>query len=117
MTGPPRSRRFPASRARRIRLLVVDVDGTLTDGGLYYIDGEDRSAGAVRFHVRDGLGLSVHGQQACDHRRERLGRIGPDHGLRFRRQRHGTLRPGERSGPAERRPGERHRPKLHVRRE
>jgi 3-deoxy-D-manno-octulosonate 8-phosphate phosphatase (KDO 8-P phosphatase) len=43
-----------ASRASRIRLLVLDVDGVLTDGGLLYgPSGEDRK----RFHVHDGLAL------------------------------------------------------------
>jgi 3-deoxy-D-manno-octulosonate 8-phosphate phosphatase (KDO 8-P phosphatase) len=37
-----------------IRLLVLDVDGVLTDGRLYYgPDGEAMKA----FHVRDGFGL------------------------------------------------------------
>lgn len=41
-------------RAARIRLLVLDVDGVLTDGGLYYgPSGEDTK----RFHVQDGLAL------------------------------------------------------------
>lgn len=38
----------------RIRLLVLDVDGVLTDGRLYY--GADGEAQKV-FHVRDGHGL------------------------------------------------------------
>ncbi|MDQ7007976.1 MAG: HAD hydrolase family protein [Acidobacteriota bacterium] len=38
----------------RIRLLLLDVDGVLTDGGLYYFAGQGF---ALRFHVRDGLGL------------------------------------------------------------
>ncbi|MCB1466839.1 MAG: hypothetical protein KDK08_06790 [Rhizobiaceae bacterium] len=39
---------------RRIRLLCCDVDGVLTDGGLYF----DRNGIAMlRFHVRDGHGL------------------------------------------------------------
>ena len=53
MTG---GRRRPPSQARlgRIRLLVLDVDGVLTDGGLYYgPDGEE----CKRFHVHDGLAL------------------------------------------------------------
>jgi len=42
--------------AAGIRLLVLDVDGVLTDGGLYYLD----SGGyAVRFHVRDGMALAM----------------------------------------------------------
>ena len=42
--------------AKNIKLLVLDVDGVLTDGGLYY--GDD---GIVmkRFHVQDGLGIKL----------------------------------------------------------
>jgi 3-deoxy-D-manno-octulosonate 8-phosphate phosphatase (KDO 8-P phosphatase) len=41
-------------RARRVRLLVLDVDGVLTDGRLYFgPSGEALKA----FHVRDGAGL------------------------------------------------------------
>jgi 3-deoxy-D-manno-octulosonate 8-phosphate phosphatase (KDO 8-P phosphatase) len=39
-----------------IRLLVLDVDGVLTDGGLFYgPDGEQLK----RFNVRDGLGIKL----------------------------------------------------------
>jgi 3-deoxy-D-manno-octulosonate 8-phosphate phosphatase (KDO 8-P phosphatase) len=42
------------SRAARVRLLVFDVDGVLTDGGLYYgADGELMK----RFDVKDGHAL------------------------------------------------------------
>jgi 3-deoxy-D-manno-octulosonate 8-phosphate phosphatase (KDO 8-P phosphatase) len=42
--------------AARVRLLVLDVDGVLTDGRLYYgARGETLKA----FHVRDGLGLKL----------------------------------------------------------
>ena len=42
------------ARAAKIRLAVFDVDGTLTDGRLWY--GED--GGEIKvFHVHDGLGL------------------------------------------------------------
>ena len=42
------------ARARSIRLLVLDVDGVLTDGRLYLsADGEEMKV----FHVRDGSGL------------------------------------------------------------
>ena len=41
-------------RAARIRLACFDVDGTLTDGRLYY-DSEGRESKA--FHVLDGQGL------------------------------------------------------------
>lgn len=41
-------------RARRIRLLVLDVDGVLTDGRLHITaDGEETKV----FHVRDGSGI------------------------------------------------------------
>jgi 3-deoxy-D-manno-octulosonate 8-phosphate phosphatase (KDO 8-P phosphatase) len=53
----PRARRGLPSRARlrQLRLLILDVDGVLTDGGLYYgPHGEEWK----RFHVQDGLALS-----------------------------------------------------------
>ncbi len=41
---------------KRIRLVILDVDGVLTDGRLYYgADGEVLKA----FHVRDGHGLKL----------------------------------------------------------
>lgn len=44
------------SRLKRIDLLLLDVDGVLTDGRLYYgPEGETLKA----FHVRDGLGLKL----------------------------------------------------------
>ncbi len=45
-----------AARAARVRLVLLDVDGTLTDGGLYYFD---QGGFALRFHVRDGLGMAL----------------------------------------------------------
>ncbi|AIF47148.1 KdsC family phosphatase [Dyella japonica] len=42
------------ARAAKIRLVVFDVDGTLTDGRLWYAeDGHETKV----FHVHDGLGL------------------------------------------------------------
>jgi YrbI family 3-deoxy-D-manno-octulosonate 8-phosphate phosphatase len=42
------------SRARNVKLLLMDCDGVLTDGRLYYsADGEVMKV----FHVRDGQGL------------------------------------------------------------
>lgn len=44
------------SLAKKVRLLVLDVDGVLTDGGLYY----DSSGLAMkRFHVLDGIGIRL----------------------------------------------------------
>jgi 3-deoxy-D-manno-octulosonate 8-phosphate phosphatase (KDO 8-P phosphatase) len=43
-----------AARARKIELLLLDVDGVLTDGSIIYTaDGVELK----RFHVRDGSGL------------------------------------------------------------
>lgn len=45
-----------ARRAREIAWILLDVDGVLTDGGLYY----DRlGAGLLRFDVRDGLAIKL----------------------------------------------------------
>lgn len=45
-----------AQRAKRIRLLVLDVDGVLTDGKLYFgADGTESKA----FHTLDGHGIKL----------------------------------------------------------
>jgi 3-deoxy-D-manno-octulosonate 8-phosphate phosphatase (KDO 8-P phosphatase) len=41
-------------RARRLRLVLTDSDGVLTDGGVYYSDGGEALR---RFSVRDGMGV------------------------------------------------------------
>ncbi|HJW27065.1 MAG TPA: HAD hydrolase family protein [Rhodocyclaceae bacterium] len=44
------------SRAARIKLMVFDIDGVMTDGGLHYTDdGRELKT----FHVHDGLGLKL----------------------------------------------------------
>ncbi len=43
-------------RAKRVRLLLMDVDGVLTDGRLYYTSGGEE---IKVFHVRDGLGIKL----------------------------------------------------------
>lgn len=41
---------------KRIRLLTLDVDGVLTEGGMYYAeDGNEYK----RFHTRDGMGIRL----------------------------------------------------------
>jgi 3-deoxy-D-manno-octulosonate 8-phosphate phosphatase (KDO 8-P phosphatase) len=45
-----------ADRCAAIELLIVDVDGVLTDGGIIY---SDRDEEIKRFHVRDGSGLKI----------------------------------------------------------
>jgi 3-deoxy-D-manno-octulosonate 8-phosphate phosphatase (KDO 8-P phosphatase) len=43
-------------RCARIEILVVDVDGVLTDGRIVYSDGGEE---LKEFHVRDGSGLKL----------------------------------------------------------
>jgi 3-deoxy-D-manno-octulosonate 8-phosphate phosphatase (KDO 8-P phosphatase) len=45
-----------AAKAAAIELLILDVDGVLTDGGLLYAD---TGLETKRFHVRDGLGIKL----------------------------------------------------------
>ncbi len=47
-------RRPSVSRLAAVRLVVMDVDGVLTDGGIWY---SDRGDELKRFDVRDGQGL------------------------------------------------------------
>jgi 3-deoxy-D-manno-octulosonate 8-phosphate phosphatase (KDO 8-P phosphatase) len=44
------------ARAQKIRGLILDVDGVLTDGRLTYLPGGGESK---TFHVRDGLGIQL----------------------------------------------------------
>jgi 3-deoxy-D-manno-octulosonate 8-phosphate phosphatase (KDO 8-P phosphatase) len=41
---------------KRIKLLLLDVDGVLTDGGILYTDGGEE---IKIFHVKDGLGIRL----------------------------------------------------------
>jgi 3-deoxy-D-manno-octulosonate 8-phosphate phosphatase (KDO 8-P phosphatase) len=51
---PIRLRQMIRKSAAAIRLLVLDVDGTMTDGRLYF---GPRGEALKVFHVRDGLGI------------------------------------------------------------
>jgi 3-deoxy-D-manno-octulosonate 8-phosphate phosphatase (KDO 8-P phosphatase) len=54
-------RRQPlADRCAKIRMLVIDVDGVLTDGRVIY---SDNGVETKAFHVRDGTGLKIWQQQ------------------------------------------------------
>ena len=72
-----------ARRAGELEWLLCDVDGVLTDGGLYY---DRRGHGMLRFDARDGLGLKLaqragirvgilsgRASAALDHRAQELG--------------------------------------------
>ena len=43
------------ARAAKVRLLLLDVDGVLTDGLLYF---DERHDAMKTFFTRDGLGLA-----------------------------------------------------------
>jgi YrbI family 3-deoxy-D-manno-octulosonate 8-phosphate phosphatase len=49
-------RETPTGKSSKIKLVVTDVDGVLTDGGLYYT-----SEGLVmkKFNVKDGMGVRL----------------------------------------------------------
>lgn len=42
--------------ARRVELILSDVDGVLTDGGIWY---DNQGVELKAFHIRDGLGVKV----------------------------------------------------------
>ena len=44
------------NRCKKIKIVLTDVDGVLTDGGMYYTKDGDVMK---RFHVRDGMGVSL----------------------------------------------------------
>lgn len=52
----PSKHTSPAARAKKIKLLLLDVDGVLTDGGIIY---DARGTELKRFHVRDGHGIKL----------------------------------------------------------
>ncbi len=52
----PRSTKALTSRLKRIRLFATDVDGVLTDAGMYYSEsGEELK----KFNTRDGMGIKL----------------------------------------------------------
>lgn len=56
--GSSGGERIPREAAERIKLVILDVDGVLTDGGVYM--GTDSRGGPVelkRFDIQDGLGI------------------------------------------------------------
>ena len=44
------------TRLKKIKLVITDVDGVLTDGGMYYTKEGDIMK---RFHARDGMGVTL----------------------------------------------------------
>lgn len=44
------------AKCKKIKLVITDVDGVLTDGGMYYTAKGDVMK---KFHVRDGMGVTL----------------------------------------------------------
>ena len=44
------------SKCKKIKLVITDVDGVLTDGGRYYTSSGEKFK---KFHVRDGMGINL----------------------------------------------------------
>ena len=53
---PTRSRKISKNVLRRIRLFATDVDGVLTDAGMYYAESGDEWK---KFNTRDGMGIKL----------------------------------------------------------
>lgn len=53
LVAPPLEREL-RFRSARLRLVITDVDGTLTDGSVYY---SERGEAMKRFSMRDGMGV------------------------------------------------------------
>jgi YrbI family 3-deoxy-D-manno-octulosonate 8-phosphate phosphatase len=53
---PIRSRKVSRNVLQRIRLFATDLDGVLTDGGMYYAESGDEWK---KFNTRDGMGIKL----------------------------------------------------------
>ena len=50
------SKKITVSRLKQIRLFATDVDGVLTDAGMYYSESGDEWK---KFNTRDGMGIKL----------------------------------------------------------
>ncbi|MDQ8154022.1 MAG: HAD-IIIA family hydrolase [Gemmatimonadota bacterium] len=60
MTGPSAPRGAPtltAEAAQRVKFVVLDVDGVMTDGGVYLGDVDGRRLEFKKYDIQDGLGI------------------------------------------------------------
>jgi 3-deoxy-D-manno-octulosonate 8-phosphate phosphatase (KDO 8-P phosphatase) len=58
--GMNKNSRANAERAKKIKLFLMDVDGVLTDGKMYYIPGKaGKMVEFKAFHSLDGIGLRL----------------------------------------------------------
>ena len=44
------------NKCKNIKIILTDVDGVLTDGGMYY---SEKGETLKKFHVRDGMGVNI----------------------------------------------------------
>lgn len=51
-----RRRKIPLAQLKAIRLFATDVDGVLTDAGMYYSESGDE---LKKFNTRDGMGIKL----------------------------------------------------------
>ncbi|MFW5947052.1 MAG: KdsC family phosphatase [Gemmatimonadota bacterium] len=51
--------RIPDTRARAVKVVVLDVDGVLTDNGVYLGTAAGERVELKRFHIMDGLGIKM----------------------------------------------------------
>ncbi|MGI0060953.1 MAG: 3-deoxy-D-manno-octulosonate 8-phosphate phosphatase, partial [Nitrosotalea sp.] len=47
---------FLSKKCKKIKIVLTDVDGVLTDGGMYYSNEGDIMK---KFHTRDGMGVTL----------------------------------------------------------
>ena len=47
-------RKIPSLKLKRIKMLLLDVDGVMTDGGIYYSNSGDEFK---KFNIQDGFGI------------------------------------------------------------
>ena len=55
MVAPKQNFDTARQKAKKIKMLLTDCDGVLTDGGVYY---SDRGEEMKRFNIRDGMGVA-----------------------------------------------------------
>lgn len=60
---PASDKKALAARLKRIKLLILDVDGVLTDGSIIY---NDEGIETKAFHVRDGHGIKMLMREGID---------------------------------------------------
>ena len=44
------------TKCKKIKVLLTDVDGVLTDGGMYY---SSKGDAMKKFYARDGMGVNI----------------------------------------------------------